>query len=170
MVDADDHANADSAEPENITVDDLEAQLVEELGSREDINDAQPESTPVEENQVDGEAAHQQTVTPTPAPTTRQRPNPTTTNVNDEEPRLTPKRGRAELIDDDFTSPTAENSPSVTSASEPDEPQLRERTLNKPSRPTVVMMRSPPEDSHQPVVGDEAEDEAAGGLRVVEHS
>ncbi|KAI0399208.1 hypothetical protein F4802DRAFT_57240 [Xylaria palmicola] len=52
MVDADDHADADSARQENVTVDELEAQLAEELGSRQDEEEAPPEHTPAAERQT----------------------------------------------------------------------------------------------------------------------
>ncbi|KAI0541321.1 hypothetical protein GGR58DRAFT_16257 [Xylaria digitata] len=48
MIDADDQADADGA-GENVTVDELEAQLAEELGSRRDEDDAQPEQVSPEE-------------------------------------------------------------------------------------------------------------------------
>ncbi|KAI1160028.1 hypothetical protein F5B18DRAFT_542078 [Nemania serpens] len=46
MVDADDQADSDDAEQENVTVDQLEAQLAVELESREDADGTQPEHTP----------------------------------------------------------------------------------------------------------------------------
>ncbi|KAI0202556.1 hypothetical protein F4808DRAFT_458725 [Astrocystis sublimbata] len=62
------------------------------------------------------------------------------------EPETTSKNGRAELVDDDFAPPAAA-SPSISSASEPDEPPLSppraaSRPTNK-SGPTIVRLASP---------------------------
>jgi hypothetical protein len=207
MADAEDHANdhagAVDAEPSNVTVDELEAQLAEELGPPQDDDEAQPEYTPsqrvpmrrrgrppgsrrsqpataspavpedVPEPTKDlssmsmaermalkgkkiriGQRATTRgtggsvTATPTrmtPRTVTRinpQKSDPSTTDTDADEPMPTPRRGRAELLEEDFESPAAEGSPSVSSASEHDSPPPAPapRVLGKPGGPTVVRL------------------------------
>ncbi|KAI0101900.1 hypothetical protein GGR51DRAFT_306590 [Nemania sp. FL0031] len=200
MADVDDHADVDEDEQENVTIDDLEAQLAEELRSREDESEAQPDNTPSQQapakrrGRPPGARRSQPATAPpeelpevsepskdirsmslrermalkgkkirirqrdrtqdttvsginTPTPRTAQRPDPPAADLKAEEPISTPKRGRAELVDDDFEPPEAKGSPSVASTSEPDEPAPSQR----PNRPTVVRLASDDESSAESI-------------------
>ncbi|KAI1130385.1 hypothetical protein F5Y10DRAFT_235997 [Nemania abortiva] len=210
MADADDHTDAEDTNQDNITVDELEAQLAEELGSREDEDEAQPEDTPSQRaptrrrgrppglrrsqpataSPVEPEEVPEPTkdfrsmsmqermalkgkkirigqrgrtrdiamsgaTTPTPTPTTARRPDPPAAASQPEEPMPSPKRGRAELIDDDFEPPAASGSPSVASTSEHDEPSPPQRL----SRPTVVRLASSDDESSAESVFNSSDDE-----------
>ncbi|GAW15066.1 hypothetical protein ANO14919_044750 [Xylariales sp. No.14919] len=190
MVDANDQAN--SAE-ENVTVDELEAQLAEELGSHQDKEEAEPKHTPSRpgpakrRGRPPGARRSQAAAAPptelkdapeptkdfrsmsmqermalkgkkirigqrgrtqntsasgnnTSTPITTHKPDPPTTNTEADEPKATPKRGRTELIDNNFEPPAADCSPSVSSASEPDEAPPSRRVSSKPGGPTVVRL------------------------------
>ncbi|KAI0555708.1 hypothetical protein F4679DRAFT_519546 [Xylaria curta] len=196
MVDVDDHADNDGIEQENVTVDELEAQLeAEELESRENGREAQQESTPIQEGPSkrrgrppgsrrsqpaktspaeleetpeptkdfrsmslqerlalkgkkkirigqrsrNHDASASGTTTSTPTPTISRGAHLTTIDKKVDSPVPTPTRGRAELIDDDFEPPVA-GSPSVSSASEHDEPQLPQHVSGRPSGPTIVRL------------------------------
>ncbi|KAI8955233.1 hypothetical protein F4801DRAFT_379309 [Xylaria longipes] len=215
MVDVDDHADNDGVEQENVTLDELEAQLeAEELESRENADEVQPESTPAQEGRTrrrgrppgsrrsqpaktsleepeetpeptkdfqsmslqerlalkgkkkirigqrirNNDTGVSETSTPTPTPTTSQSANPTTTNKKAGSPVHTPRRGRAELIDDDFEPPVA-GSPSVSSASEHDEPQPSQRVSGRSAEPTVVRLAVSDDESSAKSVSGSSDDE-----------
>ncbi|KAI0878515.1 hypothetical protein GGS24DRAFT_396834 [Hypoxylon argillaceum] len=198
-----------NVEQEDVTINDLEAQLAEELGSPEDEDEAEPEFTPSRQDPIKRRRGRppgprrsqpaavsstepEETPEPTkdfrsmslrermalkgkkirigqrdraqgtngskiatPRPTTAKRPDPPTTNTHADEPILTPKHGRAELIDADFEPPQAEGSPSVASVSEADEPSPPQRQ----SQPTVVRLADSDNESSAESVFNSSEDE-----------
>ncbi|KAI0445694.1 hypothetical protein F4803DRAFT_506988 [Xylaria telfairii] len=182
MVDGDDHADSDGVEQGNVTLDELEAQLVaEELESRGNGDEAQPESPPTQEGPArrrrgrppgsrrPGPARRSPSESDeTPEPTKDFRSmslqermalkgkkkirigqrsrNPNTTNRNADLPVPTPKRGRAETVDDDFEPPAA-GSPSVSSASEHDESQPSRSMSGRSGGPTVVRLAASDDES-----------------------
>ncbi|KAI1293322.1 hypothetical protein F5Y03DRAFT_331628 [Xylaria venustula] len=202
--DDNDRADTTGAE-ENVTVDELEAQLAEELRSHEDKDELQPEQTPshrgpakrrgrppgarrsqpaavspreskevtepsaeptkdfrsmsmqermalkgkkirIGQRDRNRESVTSENTTPTPVVTAR-RTNFLAINTAAEEPKTTPKRGRAELVDGDFDPPAAENSPSVSSVSDHEEELSSRRVSSKPDGPTVVRLASSDDES-----------------------
>ncbi|KAI0432832.1 hypothetical protein F5Y09DRAFT_119134 [Xylaria sp. FL1042] len=212
-MDGDNHADASNTE-QNVTVDELEAQLVEELGSRQGEDELQPEDTPSQQgpkkkrgrppgarrsqpavasaspaepkeipeptkdfrsmsmqermalkgkkirigqrDRNQGTSASENT-TPTPIIPARE-PDPPTTRTDTEEPIVTPMRGRAELIDDDFEPPAVEGSPSVSSVSDHDEVVPSRRVSSKPGGPTIVRLASSDDESSADSVFDSSDD------------
>ncbi|KAI8630685.1 hypothetical protein F5Y19DRAFT_31413 [Xylariaceae sp. FL1651] len=209
MVDAeaDTNANANDAEQENITIDELEAQLAEELGTSNNEDRAQPVATPAQEGPTRKRGRppgtrRSQLVPASPVklqepikdfssmslsermalkgkkirigqrrnpsstngsgattPTTTQGPNPPRISVDTERAVPTPTRGRGELIDDDFEPPAPEASPSVSSASEHENPQAAQLSASRPGRPTVVRLTSPSDESSAESIFEASDDD-----------
>ncbi|KAI0472214.1 hypothetical protein F4859DRAFT_522176 [Xylaria cf. heliscus] len=213
MLDVDDDADKDGSEQENVTLDELEAQLeAEELESRENGNEAQPESTPVVEGPTrrrgrppgprrsqpgrtspaelnetpepskdfrsmslqermalkgkkirigqrsrNRDPAVSGTTTPVTTPTTAQKASRTTTGKKADSSLSTPRNGRTELVDDDFEPPVA-GSPSVSSASEQDEPQPSKRVSGRLGGPTVVRLSESDGESSDDSVSGSSDD------------
>ncbi|KAI1275728.1 hypothetical protein F5Y07DRAFT_163665 [Xylaria sp. FL0933] len=207
-MDGDDHANASGT----VTVDELEAQLAEELGSRQGEDESQSAYTPSQQGpakkrgrppgarrsqpaaasptepkeipeptkdirsmsmaermalkgkkirigQRDRNRGSGASGTSTPTPTiTAHKPDPPATQTDTEEPKTTPKRGRAELVDDEFEPPAAEGSPSVSSVSDHEEELPSRRVSSKPGGPTVVRLASSDDESSADSVFDSSDD------------
>ncbi|KAI1425581.1 hypothetical protein F5Y12DRAFT_746666 [Xylaria sp. FL1777] len=211
VVDVNDHDASGTSE--NVTVDELEAQLAEELGSREDKDEAQPEHTPsqpgptrrrgrppgarrsqpaaaspaepkeaseptrdlrsmsmqermalkgkkirIRQRDRTRNTSGSRNATPTPT-ITAQRLDPPATNADAEEPKTTPKRGRAELVDSDFEPPALQDSPSISSASGNDEAPPLQRVSSKPGGPTVVRLALSDDETSTGSVFDSSDDE-----------
>ncbi|GAP88965.1 hypothetical protein SAMD00023353_3400450 [Rosellinia necatrix] len=196
-----DMADADDAEQETTTIDDLEAQLAEEPGSPDDEDTAQSDYTPskpapttrrrgrppgvrrpqaVAASPAEPEKIPEPTKTfqsmslqermalkgkkirigqrkrqedggtATSTPTRSQGPGPIARNTSADEARLTPRHGRAELVDDDFNPSAAEGSPSVSSVSEHEEPPSLQQVASRPRGPrgpTIVSLHISDDES-----------------------
>ncbi|KAI1330747.1 hypothetical protein F5Y16DRAFT_425074 [Xylariaceae sp. FL0255] len=201
MIDV--RSDNEEIDQENVTVDELEAQLAEELESIENPNEtheattATQEAPPTRRRGRPSGQRNSQSAVPSPsepvepaftkdvcfmsmsermalkgkkikirgransgaqpdksktaATKSTKEPEPAQTEMETEDVISTPKRGRGELVDDEFQPPPlagdGEASPSVSSASDQTSPLPAQRSTRKPNGPTVVRLGSSDEES-----------------------